>query len=110
MTLKLGVRLLGIKPELLVALQAAESLWRDEGLPGVTITAAVDGLHSTGSEHYVGNAVDLRLHDLGAGRRDAVVAKLRDQLGADFDVLREGVGTPGDHLHVEYDPKAALTA
>jgi hypothetical protein len=33
------------------------------------------------------------------------VQEVKGSLGIHFDVVLEGIGTPNEHLHVEYDPK-----
>jgi hypothetical protein len=101
MTLKPGVRLLGIKPEAVLALIIAESVFRDCGQECV-VTSVVDGTHSRGSIHYQGFAFDLRTSHLAAGIA-TIHGQLKAKLGADFDVILEA-----DHLHVEFDPKLPL--
>lgn len=66
--LKPGVRLAGLRPEMLVALMAAERAFADLGAD-LVITSALDGRHSPTSLHYTGCAVDLRTRDLSP--RDA---------------------------------------
>lgn len=63
------------------------------------VTYTTNGTHSSGSLHYSGNAVDLRIRDLFNDQRQCVTERLRDALGSDYDVINEG-----DHIHVEYDP------
>jgi hypothetical protein len=38
-----------------------------------------------------------------------VVAALKTQLGEDYDVLWEAIGLANEHVHVEFDPKRAMT-
>jgi hypothetical protein len=71
------------------------------------ITTGMDGTHSHGSEHYTGLALDYRLHNVPQATRELIVAQVRESLGPDFDVIWEALGTPNEHLHVEYDPKGA---
>ncbi len=99
LSLKPGVRLTGIRPELVIAVLAAERVYAAAG-HNLTITACTDGKHSIGSFHYSGAAVDLRTRDLPAGDVSKIAAQIRDCLGADFDVVIEN-----DHLHVEHQPK-----
>jgi hypothetical protein len=100
-TLKPGVRILGIKPETVLALIIAESVYRDHQQECV-ITSLVEGEHSRGSIHYQGFAFDLRTNTLG---KDVPVvhSELKNRLGADFDVIIEV-----DHIHCEYQPKTPL--
>lgn len=102
--LKPGVRLLGIRPEIALAINVVASVYQARG-HDVVVTSVIDGVHSRGSEHYAGAAFDCRLNDLPEIDRGAIATDARIALGTDFDVLHEGAGTPGEHLHVEYDPK-----
>ena len=95
MKLKHSVRLLGIRPEMAVALTVIDSLWPDLVVPSV-----IDSSHSVGSLHYVGAAADLRTRDLTLDEVHARVSTLKDALGQDFDVVIEK-----SHVHVEYQPK-----
>ena len=63
--LKAGVRITGLRPELLVAIIAAERVYEDAG-HDLTLTACVDGKHMAGSFHYSGLAVDIRTNDVPA--------------------------------------------
>lgn len=107
MRLKPGVRLLGIRPETWAIAFAADPLWLAAGVAGgVMISACTEGVHMRASPHYLGCALDLRVHDLPPTiSHEAVRTQLADALGADFDVLLERVGTPEVHIHGEFDPK-----
>lgn len=100
MILKPGVRVAGAKPELLIGLRVAESVYK--GLAGreLTVTSISDGVHKKGSKHYVGMAADLRINDLLPGLAEQIVEALSEQLERDFDIVLEA-----DHIHLEYDPK-----
>lgn len=99
--LKPGVTLLGLQPQMVVALIAAHSLYDKRGAECV-ITAGNDGTHSDTSEHYAGRALDLRTNNLPDPPRDApaIVNELTKALGRDYQVLFEG-----DHIHMAYKPK-----
>lgn len=95
--LKAGVRLHGIRPEIVMAVLIAERIW-DEQSETLVITSVIDGSHMRASIHYTGGAIDFRLpHD----RFSRAVQQLAESLGADFDVVPED-----DHVHVEWQPKA----
>jgi len=100
MRLKSGVRIRGIRPELAVALEIAESVYRHESAE-LVVTSVTDSEHKRGSLHYAGQAADLRTR----GLIDVIQTAngLRDRLGDDFDVVVES-----DHIHVEYQPKEAM--
>lgn len=100
MQLKPGVRITGIRPEIVLALMTAESLFEKRNTP-LVVTAALDGKHQIGSLHYSGAAVDLRTKHLPSQQSTSLLAdELRGALGPDFDVVVEE-----DHLHVEFQPK-----
>jgi hypothetical protein len=101
--LKPGVRVAGLRPEILLAVVAAERVCAEMGVDCV-VTACVDGVHQAGSLHYCGLAVDLRIRDFRPGDADKAVARIKQCLGADYDVVLEK-----DHLHLEYQPKQPLT-
>lgn len=102
--LKPGVRVSGLRPEILLAVVVAERAYEAMGVDCV-ITACVDGKHSPSSLHYAGAAVDLRTRDVPTEQRAALAARLRACLGEDHDVILEA-----DHIHIEFQPKKPLTA
>lgn len=75
----------------------AEGIWREDGEDNLTITSGTDGTHSTGSLHYSGAAVDLRIKDIRKVASKA--ARLRNRVGRDFDVVLEST-----HIHIEFQP------
>lgn len=107
LSLKPGVRLFGLRPETLLALVVAYSVYQDEGLDCI-VTSGVDGTHKSGSLHYSGAAFDLRIHNVPLDKRAPLYARLKAALGEDYDVLWEAKGTPNEHLHVEYNPKKGI--
>lgn len=101
--LKPGTRILGIKPETVLAIAVAQSVFDSKGYD-CTITSGVDGRHSRGSRHYSGYAFDLRTRHLpDTDAKQRIHLLLKQALGADFDVILEPT-----HIHVEYDPKTPL--
>jgi len=97
MKLKAGVKIAGIRPELLMGLMVANSIIDYEFNTDMVITACTDGIHMTGSKHYVGQAVDIRISNLSTPV--AVVDRLKFELDGLFDIVLEK-----DHIHMEYDP------
>lgn len=72
----------------------------------VTITAGKNGTHMEGSKHGIYAALDLRSKDMPSlvvKRR--FMSLLRRELGPDYDVILEKLGTVNEHVHVEHDPK-----
>lgn len=105
--IKPGVKLLGLRPEIEVALDVASSIFiqifPDQDL---WITSALDGVHSANSLHYRGLALDLRTKFLPSRLEKLKFASLmRDCLGSDYDVVLEDLLGKNEHLHVEYDPE-----
>jgi hypothetical protein len=92
-----------MRPEILLAAVAAMKVYEAAG-HDFTITAGVDGKHMAGSLHYSGAAIDVRTRDLAADEVQKIIAKMKECLGCDFDVLLEV-----DHIHIEFQPKQSLT-
>lgn len=101
MKFKPGVNPFGLRPELLVALVAADNIWRMLG-GELVVTSINDGKHSRTSLHYTGAAADLRTRDFSDDIKQTAAWNLRSALGdnPDFDVVVEE-----DHIHLEYQPK-----
>ncbi len=98
--LKAGVKVAGMRPEILLAAVAAERVFEKAGFE-CTITSCVDGQHMVGSLHSKGAAIDLRTrHVPHAIELRQIVDRIKECLGAEYDVVVET-----DHLHIEYDPK-----
>lgn len=109
MRLKAGVRVSGIRPETLLALLIADSLYTAAGVE-LVVTSVVDGRHKAGSRHFAAFAADLRTKNLPSSTPAGVMRNLLGEaLGEDFDVVLEDAGGENEHLHVEYDPKRPLT-
>jgi len=104
-SLKPGVSVRGIKPEAVLAVLVAWTVYFQQGL-FMTITSCFDGRHRSGSLHYMGLAFDCRSKDLTAAHKAVVVDNLRRQLGLAYDVLLEDEGQANEHIHVEFDPDA----
>jgi hypothetical protein len=102
--LKAGVRITGMRPEILLAAVAAERVYEEAG-HDLTITACLDGKHTAGSLHYAGAAIDVRTRDFAPAAVQKILARIKDCVGADFDVLLEA-----DHIHIEFQPKTPLGA
>lgn len=102
MKLKEGVKLTGIRPELLVGLMAAQAVYEGLGYD-LVVTSVTDSKHSVTSLHYAGAAADLRTRHMTVN----VAKQARDQIAAalpgDFDViLEQGVGS---HIHIEWQAR-----
>lgn len=99
MELKAGVGTAGLRPELLLGLIIAQTVYKEYSVPFV-VTEITGAEHSVGSLHYLGLAADLRSRDIPKAVFNALVSVLRRRLGDDFEVLVES-----DHLHLQYRPK-----
>lgn len=99
LSLKKGVRINGLKPEMGLGVQIVASVFAGQGKQAV-ITCGIDGKHSRGSKHYSGDATDWRTRHLTTSEKDRIALECKDCLGDDFDVVLEST-----HLHVEYHPK-----
>ena len=97
--LKPGVAVGHIAPEVVLALGPATDIYDEHGLD-LVVTSVCDGAHSMTSLHYIGHAVDLRTRGIPAASVTAIVQKLGDALGAEYDVVLEP-----DHIHLEWQPK-----
>lgn len=106
MRLKPGVKLLGIRSELIIGLMVAEEVYDNNGA-SLTVTSLVDGTHGTNSLHYSGCAADLRIKDVYLGGAEElrkeninnIFEELKVELGSDFDVILHST-----HIHIEYQP------
>jgi len=95
-----GVRLIGLRPEMALALALAQQIYLRYQRVEFAITSVVEGKHKRASLHYAGCAADLRRPD-NAVQAAELGKALREALGDDFDVIVEV-----DHIHIEYQPKA----
>ncbi len=102
--LKTGVGLGGLQPQVVLGLMLAEQAFATVGAECI-VTSINDGVHKDDSFHYAGQAADLRIKHVHPNQRDAVLARLGDLLGAQWDVLWEGKGTENEHFHIEWDPR-----
>lgn len=102
MRLKDGVRVHGLRPEMVIVLLAAYEVFEATLGVELVVTSAIDGKHSRGSLHYVGQALDLRIRHMTEGEPEKAAVALRARLGKDYDVILES-----NHIHVEFQPKDA---
>ncbi len=98
-SLKPGVSVAGVRPEIAIAITVAASVFSSHGL-GCIVTSVVDGEHSSGSLHYSGGACDLRIRHAPQRLVSTIAREIRIALGSDYDVVIEA-----DHIHIEFQPK-----
>jgi len=99
MKLKPGVKPAGLKPELVLALIVAESVYQNYGYE-MTVTSINDGTHGRQTLHDFGYAADLRTRNVPESEREPMVTEIQQRLGDQYDVILEN-----DHIHLEYDPR-----
>lgn len=103
--LKHSVKLDCIKPEILVGLMVAYSVFREFGHDCI-LTSVNDSTHSKKSLHYEGLAIDLRSrHIESTARKMEILGICKTLMDKQFDIILEGLDTPNEHYHLEYDPK-----
>lgn len=100
LSLKPGVNVQGLRPEILLAMIIARDVYVKEGLEACCITSVCDGKHSPTSLHYAGQAFDIRIWDIAPDALGNLVLAIRAALTTDYDVVLEK-----DHIHVEYQPR-----
>ena len=99
MQFKEGVNVLGVKPEIILAIMVCESIYKKYGIEMV-ITSITDSKHSTFSRHYQGFAFDLRTRNIPSEQtQEKMLAEIQSSLTKDFNVINEG-----DHFHIGYKP------
>jgi hypothetical protein len=98
MKTKDGVYLGGLDPVMRPALIAADVVWKAYGQE-LVITSTDDGVHSSGSLHPFGKAIDLRTYYFNSKEKKLKVCEaLQVLLGISFTVILKDT-----HIHVEYD-------
>lgn len=103
--IKAGVRIEGLRPEIVLAIVLVQPLFFERGIP-LVITSVVDGKHSKGSRHYVGLAVDLRSKQVDGFKQKAdLLHEMKKVLGDQYDVILEDQGEVNEHYHIEFDPR-----
>ena len=97
----------GVQPRGLLDILCAVTRVKVPGQPPIiTVTSCFDGKHGRHSRHYNLAALDFRSKDFpDLATKNEWLAAMRTELGPDFDVILEAVGTPNEHFHVEADPK-----
>lgn len=107
--IKAGVRLLGILPQTVVAMQVVSEICFDFEYDFV-VTSVADGKHKKSSSHYTGRAFDFRVRHMVPEDAKAIASLAKESLGDDFDVILEHLGEPNQHIHVEWDPKVSISS
>lgn len=93
-----NVKTNGVQPEILVAIMLVSTVYQDEGY-GFVLTDLVSPRPGRRSLHPAGLAFDCRTWDVPRDALDDLVAKIRDALGDEYDVVPYET-----HIHIECDP------
>ena len=96
---KQGVRIFGLTPEILWALDQCNDVFDGHG-ENTTVTSGRGDVHSRQSLHYTGCAIDIRTRHIDKSKLPSIVEHLNSTLGKNYDVILEG-----NHLHIEYQPR-----
>lgn len=100
MKFKKSVKINGIKPEIVIAINVVAEVYKAHGKE-LVVTSVTDGKHSSGSLHYIGHAFDARTFIFEAYELELVKKDIREALTDEFDVVLEE-----DHFHIEFQPKS----
>lgn len=100
------IKITGLIDEMRLVMIVVDDLWKTYGQEAVITagTEAFDGndfIHSVGSYHPFGKALDFRTRYFSDSVVDKIAKQLRDLLGKDYDVVIHK-----SHIHIEYDPKS----
>lgn len=101
---KKGVRITGVRPEIVLAIQVVEGCFHFFEGTYCVVTSVCEGKHSRTSLHHSGAAVDFRIKHIGGDEPEltieCIVEDIRAALTDEFDVVLEKT-----HIHVEFQPK-----
>jgi len=100
MKVKAGVKLAGLKLEMRKVLYYADKIWENQD-EELVVTSTTDGVHSAGSYHPYGYAVDLRTRYFTKGQLTYVAEKLQQALEAISS--KYVVVVEATHIHVQYN-------
>jgi hypothetical protein len=107
MDIKPGADIRGLRNVMRYPLSVAERIWEENGRSeGITITCGLNGVHSAGSLHPCGLAVDLRTRYFTSEIASDVARRLRSTLKV-VDT-NYGVKLESDHIHVQWRPPKHL--
>ena len=100
LNLKECVKASGTRPEILLAIMVAHSVYSQHGYCCMP-TSLLDGEHGAGSLHPVGLAVDLRIRHLPSQSiKEKIAREIQLALTGEYDVILEPT-----HIHIEFQPQ-----
>lgn len=106
-SIKPGTNVRSLDVHMVPAIAAVASETRSLSLTAPTLTSAQDRVHTDGSLHPDGKALDFRGRNITITEGRALAGRVSQRLGPDYDVQFETFRKNPDnnHLHAEYDPK-----
>ena len=100
-SIKAGANISGLRSEMVIAWDIADQVYASFHYDDCVLTEGTGGKHGTGSLHYVGLAIDLRIWGFKTKDiQEQVCKELRKRLGPQYDAVLES-----DHIHIEFQPK-----
>jgi hypothetical protein len=99
LSIKPGVTLLGLVPQMSIAVIVLHELYKEAGAE-LRITSGNDGEHMRSSEHKAGKALDFGIRGSAVADYKGIALSAGIALGPHYQVLLEV-----DHIHVEWDPQ-----
>lgn len=103
-SIKSGVKLYGIKPEMVYVNGIVQSTFNNLGY-GCVATSIVGKQHKDYSLHPSGYAIDYRSkHISDPIMKQTILKELKRNLPC-CDIILEHVGEDQEHYHIEFDPK-----
>lgn len=100
MIIKPGVKVNGLRPEMIIVLIVAGWIWADRG-QRVVLTEGTGAKHSLTSRHYIGFAVDLRTNYFSEAVANSVSRELQTALGKEYKVVLHKT-----HIHTQFNGSA----
>ena len=101
MKIKPGVKIDGIKSEILIAWTIADGIYKQSDFNCVVTSCTEEKEHKDYSDHYLGYAIDLRTRYFpNRGFVNQIASQLKDALGDCFLVRVEY-----NHIHIAYRPR-----
>lgn len=102
MIIKPGVKIAGLSEKMQLALDYAEEVYENFNHTLIITEALAETGHIKNSKHYTGEAVDIRIWNLGVDvhRIFGQIKKGLESYG--FQTILET-----DHIHIEYDPQTS---
>ena len=100
MIIKPGVQITGLSINMQLALDWAEEVYEKYNHSLIITEAYATSGHTKNSKHYTGEAVDIRIWNLGTD-----VHRIYGQIKSGLDEYGYDTILESDHIHIEYDPK-----